>query len=300
MVAPTLKVLHCSKTAWPHRMAYWEWGDASADHLVICVHGLTRQGRDFDVLAQALLARSAESGRSIRVVCPDVPGRGQSDWLPDPQAYQLAVYAADMLELIGHLKPATLDWVGTSMGGLIGIVVCNHAVSVGAPVRRLVLNDVGPQIAWSALVRIGSYVGKTMEFASFDIAAEAMWTVSRGFGPHSREQWEQLCRYMVKPSPVPGGTVVLHYDPKIAVALQSMTEESARQGETALWALYDAIEAKTLLLRGAQSDLLTTDTALLMQQRGPRAQLVEFEGVGHAPTLVAADQLACALDFLLQ
>jgi pimeloyl-ACP methyl ester carboxylesterase len=281
-------------------MAYWEWGDASADHVVICVHGLTRQGRDFDVLAQALLARSAESGRPIRVVCPDVAGRGQSDWLPDPQAYQLAVYAADMLELIVHLKPATLDWVGTSMGGLIGIAVCNHANSVGAKVRRLVLNDVGPQIAWGALVRIGSYVGKTMEFASFDMAAEALSTVSRGFGPHSREQWEQLCRHMLKPSLNPGGSVVLHYDPKIAVVLQSMTEESARQGETALWALYDAIEAKTLLLRGAQSDLLLADTAQQMQKRGPRAQLVEFSDVGHAPTLVTPNQFACVVDFLLQ
>ena len=138
-------------------MAYWQWGDANAAHTVVCVHGLTRQGRDFDVLAQALVERA---GGALRVVCPDVVGRGKSDWLKDPMGYQIPNYAADLLALLTALKPTTLDWVGTSMGGLIGMVVCNLAASVGVPVRRLVLNDVGPVIEWSALQRIGQYLGK--------------------------------------------------------------------------------------------------------------------------------------------
>ena len=278
-------------------MAYWQWGHAQAEHTVVCVHGLSRQGRDFDVLAQALMA---EAGGNIRVVCPDVVGRGQSDWLADPMGYQLPTYAADMLALLAHLKPRTLDWVGTSMGGLIGMAVCAHAAAVGVTVRRLVLNDVGPVVQWDSIVRIATYLGKSMQFASLQQAADAMWAISTSFGPHTPAQWLELSRHMVKPLPEGQAGVTLHYDPAIAVPVRAMTQETAAQGEAALWQLYDSITAQTLLLRGADSDLLSRETAAQMTQRGPKACVVEFAGVGHAPTLIADDQVQTVTGFLLE
>jgi pimeloyl-ACP methyl ester carboxylesterase len=275
-------------------MAYWLWGDENAAHTVVCVHGLTRQGRDFDVLAQALLERS---DHPIRVICPDVTGRGRSDWLADPQAYAIPSYVGDMLALLAELKPQTLDWVGTSMGGLIGIGACAHAQAVGATVRRLVLNDVGPVLEWESLLRIGTYLGRDMHFDTLQQASEALSIIASSFGPHTPAQWLELSRHMVKPDPA--GGVLLHYDPAIALPFQEISQEIALQGEAAIWSLYDAITAQTLLVRGADSDLLSRETAALMTQRGPKARLVEFAGVGHAPTFVAADQVDVVASFLL-
>ena len=294
MTDPTLNFVSCPDAAGAHRMAYWQWGDADAAHTIVCVHGLTRQGRDFDVLAQALLARATSP---LRVVCPDVVGRGMSDWLQDPQAYGFPSYSADMLALLAQLKPQTLDWVGTSMGGLIGMAVCAHAKALGAEVRRLVLNDVGPVLEWQSLLRIGAYLGKQMHFDSEQQAADALWSIASSFGPHTPAQWLELSRHMLKPDPQ--GGVRLHYDPAIALPFQGVTQEQTVQGEAALWGLYDAITAQTLLLRGAESDLLSEPTAQQMMQRGPKARLVEFAGVGHAPTLVADDQIAVVASFLL-
>lgn len=275
-------------------MAYWEWGNANSEHIVLCVHGLSRQGRDFDILAQALC--DAAPGK-WRVVCPDVVGRGKSDWLKDPMGYQIPQYAADILALINHLQPKTLDWVGTSMGGLIGMVICGQPnLPLPVQVRKLILNDVGPSIEWGAIQRIGQYLGKSVHFDSVQQAADAMWAVSTSFGPHTKEQWLALSQAMVKPS---GAGFALHYDPTIAVPFTSATEASSKQGEVMLWALYDAIKAQTLLTRGAQSDLLSVATASAMVQRGPKAQLVEFAGVGHAPTFIALDQVKTVVDFLL-
>jgi len=299
MSDPTLNYLPCVDNGPGHRMAYWQWGNGQAAHTVVCVHGLSRQGRDFDVLAQALVACAAASGQPIQVICPDVVGRGQSDWLADPNGYQLPTYAADMLALLAHLKPVTLDWVGTSMGGLIGMAVCAHAASVGVPVRRLVLNDVGPVIQWEALARIGTYLGHVLQFGSLQQAADAMWAISTSFGPHTPAQWLELSRHMVKPLPDASAGVTLHYDPAIAVPFRTITQEAAAQGEAALWQLYDSLTAQTLLLRGAQSDLLSPQTAQQMTERGPRARLLEFAGVGHAPTLIAPDQVEAVASFLL-
>jgi pimeloyl-ACP methyl ester carboxylesterase len=164
-------------------------------------------------------------------------------------------------------------------------------------VRRLVLNDVGPVIQWTALQRIGTYLGNTGRFDSVQQAADAMWQISQGFGPHTPEQWLALSQAMVKP--LPQGGFTLHYDPAIAVPFRALDEASAQAGQAALWQLYDHIRARTLLLRGAQSDLLTAATAQEMQRRGPKPRLVEFAGVGHAPTLVAPDQLEAVTAFLL-
>lgn len=278
-------------------MAYWQWGNPQAGHVVVCVHGLTRQGRDFDVLAQALCERA---GDSLRVVCPDVAGRGQSDWLKDPQGYQIPVYAADMLTLLTALQPTTLDWLGTSMGGLIGIVVAGQPEPpLPVPVRRLVLNDVGPVMEWQALQRIGEYLGQTGRFDSLQQAADALWAIASSFGPHTAAQWLALSQPMVKPLGDGSGGLTLHYDPALALAFRALTPESAAQSEALLWQLYDQITARTLLVRGAVSDLLTVQTARAMMARGPHARLVEFAGVGHAPTFIACDQVKAIASFLL-
>ena len=297
MTEPTLNFVACPDACGGHRMAFWEWGDPHAGHVIVCAHGLSRQGRDFDVLAQALLARA---GDGVRVVCPDVVGRGQSDWLKDPMGYQIPSYAADMLALLSQLKPTSLDWVGTSMGGLIGMVICGQpGLPLPVPVRKLVLNDVGPAIEWQALQRIGQYLGNAPRFASLEQAAQAMWVISTSFGPHTPEQWLALSKHMVKPMADEKAGVTLHYDPAIAVPFRSITQEAAAQGEAALWQVYDNIKAQTLLLRGANSDLLSSGTAQAMTQRGPKARLIEFAGVGHAPTLISADQVQVVGDFLL-
>ena len=280
-----------------HRMAYWEWnhtGNPRHPHVIVCVHGLSRQGRDFDVLAREL-------SRFARVICPDVVGRGQSDWLADPMGYQVPMYAADMLALLAQVHAQapieTLDWVGTSMGGLIGMgIVGQPQLPLPVPVRKLVLNDVGPVIEWQSLERIGSYLGKSLHFPNFESAAAAMRLISEGFGPHSDEQWAELSRAMVEPDPQ--GGVVLHYDPRIAAPMAQMTREAAQAGEALLWQLYDQIQAQVLLVRGADSDLLSSSTAKAMAERGPRAHCTELEGVGHAPTLVAPGQVALIREFL--
>ena len=299
MTDPTLNYVPCPDPQGSHRMAYWLWGAADAAHVIVCVHGLSRQGRDFDVLAQALVAASPTS---VRVVCPDVVGRGRSDWLADPMGYAVPTYAADMLQLLQHLQAAApvaiLDWVGTSMGGLIGMALAGAPkLPLPVPVRRLVLNDVGPVIQWSALQRIGTYLGKTGRFASVQQAADAMGEISRGFGPHTPAQWLALSQAMVKP--LAEGGFTLHYDPAIAVPFRALDEQAALAGQAALWQLYDAIRARTLLLRGAESDLLARATAEEMMRRGPRPRLVEFQGVGHAPTLIAPEQVEAVAAFLL-
>ncbi len=297
MSQPTLNYVTCPDADGGHRMAYWQWGASECDHVLVCVHGLSRQGRDFDVLAQALCEKS---GNTIRVVCPDVVGRGQSDWLKNPMGYQIPAYAGDMLALLAQLKPRTLDWLGTSMGGLIGLILAGSPdLPLPTPVRRLVLNDVGPVMQWQALQRIGVYLGQPVQFDSLQQAADALWADSTTFGPHTPAQWLALSGPMVKPLPGVPGKLTLHYDPAIAVPFRTVTAESVAQGEAMLWQLYDNIKASTLLIRGAESDLLSVATAQAMTQRGPHARLIEFAGVGHAPTFVVDDQVQAVLSFLL-
>lgn len=282
-----------------HRVGYWEWnqtGQVDHPHVIVCVHGLTRQGRDFDVLAQAL-------SHHARVICPDIAGRGQSDGLADPMAYGVPQYAFDMLVLLTQVHAqypiAQLDWVGTSMGGLIGMAVAGTPdLALPVPIRRLLLNDVGPRLEWSALQRIGTYVGESPRFASVEEGAAWLRVQSADFGPHTDAQWLALSEPMLRPGPE--GGFVLHYDPKIAVPMQGMTQEQVAQGEALLWNLYDAITAQTLVLRGAKSDLLTAKTVQEMAQRGPKAHSATLEGVGHAPTLVQPEQVALVKEFLFR
>jgi pimeloyl-ACP methyl ester carboxylesterase len=286
MTEPRLDHVQCLDGRGLHRMAYWEWGDAANPRILVCVHGLSRQGRDFDTLAQALC-------QDYRVVCPDVVGRGRSDWLVDPSGYQIPAYVSDMVTLLARLRAAELHWVGTSMGGLIGLGL---AALKDSPIRRLVLNDVGPTIQADALQRIGAYLGEPQHWASEDEAADYLQTISTGFGRHSREQWLALTRPMLKPH---GNGFKPHYDPAIAVPFRAITPQIAQAGEAMLWHSYDAIRCPTLLLRGAQSDLLSPETAEAMTQRGPKARLHEFGEVGHAPMLVVPEQVRVVREFLL-
>ncbi len=286
MVEPRLHHVQCLSARGLHRMAYWEWGDAANPRVLVCVHGLSRQGRDFDTLARAV-------SHHYRVVCPDVVGRGQSDWLADPMGYQIPAYVADMVTLLARLNAQTVHWVGTSMGGLIGMGLASLANS---PVRRLVLNDVGPVIQLVALQRIGSYLGLPMRWDSVEAAAAYMLSISKGFGPHTEQQWLALTRPMLRAD---GAGFKPHYDPNIALPFRAATPELAAAGELLLWRSFDAITCPTLVLRGAESDLLNRETAQAMTQRGPKAALREFAGVGHAPMLVVEEQVEPVKQFLL-
>ncbi len=242
---PRRRSVQCISPKGLHRIAYLEWGDPRNRDVLVCVHGLTRCARDFDALARALCSQ-------FRVVCPDVAGRGDSDRLADPMLYATPQYVCDLVTLISRLDVETVNWLGTSMGGLIGMAL---AAQSGTPVKRLVLNDAGPVVAKAALERIGSYVGRAPVFQTFEEAEKYIRTVCAPFGPHSDAQ--------------------------------------------ELWHHYDAIRCPTLVLRGANSDLLSKKTTQEMTSRGPKARVVEIPEVGHAPTLMHADQIAIVRDFLL-
>ncbi len=290
MTQPRTAHVKCLDPRGLHRMAYVEWGAPDNPHVVVCVHGLSRQGRDFDTLAQDL-------ARDCRVVCPDVVGRGKSDWLADPMGYAVPTYVADMVTLVARLGVEQVDWVGTSMGGLIGMALASLP---NTPVRRLVLNDVGPTIRPEAIARIAGYLGQPAHWKTEEEAADALWAISSSFGPHTREQWLALTRPQLVADTRDGvAGFKSHYDPAIAAPIRAATPEIAKAGEAMLWAAYERITAPTLLLRGAESDLLSRETAQAMAGRGPKARVHELPGVGHAPTLVAEDQRRLVREFLL-
>jgi pimeloyl-ACP methyl ester carboxylesterase len=287
MTQPQIHMVQCLSPAGLHRMAYKQWGDPGNPEVLICAHGVTRVSDDFDKLAAALSDR-------YRVICPDVVGRGRSSWLANPQFYQLPQYVSDMVTLVARLGAEQVDWFGTSMGALIGMGLASLKDS---PVRRMVMNDVGPTLNFAALARIGEYMGREASFPSFEAGVEYIRTISAPFGPHSDEEWRKLAGDVLRPGE--NGQWVRHYDPAIALAFKSLTEDGARQGEAAMWAAYDAIRCPVLLVRGSQSDLLLPETALQMTQRGPRAELAELAGIGHAPTFMHDDQIALARRFLV-
>jgi len=275
----TLRGLHAGGF---HRIAYAEWGPEDADRTVVCVHGLTRNGRDFDALGEAL------ASRGFRVIAVDVVGRGRSSWLADPRQYLVPVYAAQVKLVIEALGLGAVDWVGTSMGGLIGMVLAGSQPQL---IRRLVLNDIGPFVPMAALQQLRSYVGVNPRFANLDEAEKYLRSIHAGFGPLSDSQWRQLSRNSVVEAE--GGGLRLHYDPALGQAYADLAE-----ADIDLWALWEQIRCPVLLLRGGASPLLTAAVAERMGSSGPHAELVTFEGVGHAPALVAADQLAVVTRWL--
>lgn len=277
--------VRCLSRAGFHDMAYVEWGDAGNPRVLVCVHGLTRCGRDFDFLAQTLAG-------DYRVVCPDVVGRGRSDWLADKSLYDLPQYAADMAALLARLDVDSVDWLGTSMGGLIGMVL---AAQPKTPIRRLLLNDVGPVITATSIARIGEYLGQVPRFDGIDEAEAFVRLVAAPFGQLTDTQWRHLTTHVVKTAA--DGKIEFCYDPGLAEPFrQSLATSEGRDIE--LWPLYDAIACPTLAIRGAASDLLRPQTHAAMAERGPRAQLTEIAGVGHAPMFLDAAQVEVVRAFL--
>lgn len=283
---PNIRTVQCLSPAGMHNVVYREWGDARNPRVLLCVHGLTRMGADFDRLARALADR-------YRVICPDIAGRGLSDRLRDPMLYGIPQYVADMVTLIARLDVETVDWIGTSMGGLIGIGLAGQP---GAPIRQLVLNDVGPRLGLPALARIATYLGQPVSFGSAEEAATYVSQTAAPFGLKTHADWLELVAPTLREQ---DGRYVFRYDPAIAVPFKATTPAAAAAGEAAMWALYDRITARTLLVRGAQSDLLTAETAMEMSLRGPHPQVVEIPGVGHAPTFMPPEEIAVVRRFLL-
>jgi pimeloyl-ACP methyl ester carboxylesterase len=286
MTQAQIKSVQCLSPAGLHKMVYKEWGDPANPKVAVCVHGVTRISDDFDNLAAALCSQ-------YRVVCPDVVGRGRSGRLANPQHYQVAQYVSDMVTLLARLNADTVHWVGTSMGGLIGMGL---SALKDSPVRKLVLNDIGPTLNPVAIARIGEYIGQDVRFATFEEGVRYIREISLPFGPHTDQEWLKLASDVLRQDV--DGQWIRHYDLNIALPFKSISPESAKQGEALLWATYDAITCPTLLIRGAESDLVSNEVAEAMQGRGPKAKLVALPGVGHAPTLMHDDQIAIVKDFL--
>ena len=265
-----------------HRVAYTQWGDPANPRVLLCIHGLTRNSRDFDDLARAL-----ES--DYRVVCPDIVGRGKSDWLVRKEDYSYPVYCAHMAALIAHLGADELDWVGTSMGGLIGLIL---AAQPGTPIRRMVMNDIGPLVSKAGLERIAQYVGRDPVFDSVDALEMALRVLAASFGPLTDAQWRHMARHGHRIDAQ--GKLRLAYDPAIG--------DPFRKGplnDIDMWSLWNALRSPVLVIRGAESDLLTAATLAKMKER-PHTSSLELAGIGHAPMLMDPGQIAPIKEFLLR
>nr|WP_314074962.1 alpha/beta hydrolase [uncultured Roseococcus sp.] len=259
-------------------LRWTEWGPVSG-RPVVCVHGLTRNGRDFDALAQALAAQ----GR--RVICPDVPGRGISDWLPDGALYAVPTYVAALVPLLTQL--GEYDWVGTSMGGLIGMGLC---AIPGVGLQRMVLNDIGPFVPVASLERIRDYLDAFPEFGSLAELEAQLRRVHAPFGPLSDAEWAHLARHSARVTA--GGRFVLHYDPAIAAPMANPLSD------VDLWPLWEHVARRpVLVLRGESSDLLLAETAARMGQ-SPGVRVETIAGCGHAPALMDPAQIGLILRFL--
>ena len=279
---PRLASVQCLHPGGLHRMAYAEWGDPGNSEVVICVHGLSRNGRDFDTLARALAP-------THRVVCPDMVGRGRSDHLADPRGYGFPQYVGDCITLVARLDVERVCWVGTSMGGLIGMMI---AALADSPISRFVINDVGPVLGGAGLARIGRAVGTKTEFDSFEEGLAYVTQAAETFGPHTPEQWRSIAEHLVLER---DGKWRLHYDARIGDVMRA---DLAKPAGGDLWPVWDQVRCPTLILRGAESDLLENDVALAMTTRGPKASLISYPGVGHAPLLMQAEQVTDVVTFI--
>ena len=282
-----IESVQCMSPDGLHTMAYKEWGEADNPNVLVCVHGLTRVSDDFDALARI-------ASREFRVICPDVVGRGRSGWLRNSKNYQVPQYVSDMVTLFARLKAEQIYFLGTSMGGMIGMGLASLKDN---PIQKLILNDIGPNLNVTALTRISQYVSQPMRFTSFDEASHYIRSISQTFGEHTEDEWHKICNDVLRRDT--DGMWIRHYDLNLGMAMQAINPELANAMQVMMWAAYDAITCPTLLLRGAESDLLLQDTAIQMTRRGPMASLVEFEKVGHAPTLVHDDQISPIIDFLM-
>ena len=267
-----------------HRMAYHAWGDPHNDRVLLCVHGLTRRGSDFQTLAEAMC-------QDYYVVCPDIVGRGDSDRLSNPMLYAIPQYVSDIEQLIKVLGVSKVDWLGTSMGGLIGMV---YAAMPNSPIRRMLINDVGPKIEPEALKRLGSYVGQPFVFAKRADALNQLNAICATFGEHTPEEWETYNGPMLIER---NGQWIMHYDPDISVPFASVTPILAKAGEMAMWYAFKQIHIPMLIVRGGDSDLLSAATVAKMCKVNPQARTIEIPNVGHAPAFVKKEQIALAKEF---
>jgi pimeloyl-ACP methyl ester carboxylesterase len=274
--------LSCLSASGFHHVVYTEWPGPSGAPTLMCVHGLTRNAKDFDAIAEALSAH-------YRVIAPDMPGRGRSEWLKNPAEYAYPTYVQDCAALIARLDVESVDWLGTSMGGIIGMIV---AAQPGNPIRKLVLNDIGPFLSKAGLERIASYVGLDPTFPSLEAFEAAIRKLAAPFGPLTDEQWRKMAKDTARQKP--NGGWGFAYDSHIGDAFKA-----GPITDVDMWPVWEAIRCPTLVLRGAQSDLLTHETAEEMTRRGPKAKLIELPGIGHAPALVSEDQIGVVRDFLL-
>ncbi len=267
-----------------HRMAYHAWGNPSNPRVLLCVHGLTRRGSDFKTLAESMC-------NDYYVVCPDVVGRGDSDRLSNPMQYAVPQYVADIAQLVKSLGVSQVNWLGTSMGGLIGMV---YAAMPNSPICRMLINDVGPKIEPEAIKRLGSYVGQPFSFASRADALERLNQICASFGEHAPDEWETYNGPMLIER---NGLWIMHYDPDIAVPFASVNPIMAKAGEMAMWHAFKQIHIPMLIVRGAQSDLLSAATVAEMCKVNPYAHSIEIPNVGHAPAFVKKEQIALVKEF---
>lgn len=278
------------KSLQKRNISYTDWGDDCNPHVVVCVHGLTRNCRDFDNLATALAPH-------FRVVCVDVVGRGRSDWLENAADYgHYPLYLSDAISLITHIQsqyttPITLNWIGISMGGLIGMVLAIQP-ELPIPIHKLVMSDIGPLIPASALSRMSAYVGKDLRFDSFAEFEAYMKKISESFGPLTKEQWHHLAIHSVRE--YEDGTFGFRYDPKISAGLNAYEIK-----DIDLWAQWDLLNVPTLVIHGTESDVLLPETVAEMRVRGAKADVVELPGIGHAPVLMDHHQISIVNDYLL-
>jgi pimeloyl-ACP methyl ester carboxylesterase len=287
MAQVSIKKVQCLSPAGLHSMAYKEWGDPANPKVLVCVHGVTRISDDFDKLA-------AELSSEYRVICPDIVGRGRSDWLKDPQYYVIPQYANDMIVLLARLNATTVDWLGTSMGGLIGMAI---AALPGQPIRKLILNDIGPGLNPADLYRIADYLGKELRWDKYEDAEAYVRSICATFGEHTEEEWHKLASsVLVKDN---DGKWRRHYDVAMSDPFKGSTIENLQENVAMLWAVYDQIRCDTLVIRGAVSDLILPATVEEMKQRGPKPKTVELPGVGHAPMFMHDSQIKVVKEFLL-
>jgi len=276
-MSPTSHYIRCEN----RELHYMEWGAQHHD-VVIAWHGLARTGRDMDDIAEHLSTR-------FRVICPDTLGRGLSQWSPDPEhEYCLQFYVRLAASLVNQLGLERFHWLGTSMGGAIGTLAA--ATSLRGRIRRLVLNDNGPQLAPAAIQRIRSYAGNPSAFDTVSELEQYFRTVYKPYGWLSDAQWRRLTETSTRR--LPDGRVTPHYDPKMVMQFTHHDDDYT------LWDAWDALDVPVLCLRGADSDLLLRDTADEMRKRGPRAVVVEIPGCGHAPALNTPDQYALVERFI--
>jgi pimeloyl-ACP methyl ester carboxylesterase len=285
--APRQRYVQCASASGLHRVAYTEWGDPTNPRVLVCVHGLTRSGRDFDRLAAAFAS-------TYRVVCPDVVGRGLSSWLADPNGYSVPQYVADMVTLIARLNVETVDWFGTSMGGLIGLALAGLP---GTPVRSLLLNDVGPHLEPVAVKRIGDYLGQPARFDTLAQGIDYAAQLAHTFGPLTPDEWREINTPLLHQRE---GAWQLRYDPRIAQPFAATTEEMVKLGEATLWHSLSTFAGRVQVVRGEHSDLLSRETVAKMVGSGRAVSSVEVPGVGHAPAFLSADQIDIARRFFIE